>query len=114
MSQCLDTLVHTRHAYFVTLVVLGDFEWDIDKATSNLAKHGVSFEEAATALDDPQALWRRDQASDEEERFLVLGMSIVENILLVVMTERGARERIISAWHATAEEERLYYGEARD
>lgn len=90
-------------------VVDGDFEWDDEKAADNLEKHGVSFPEAATALDDPRAQWRTDTASDSEERLLVLGMSALDNVLLVVATERGDRDRIISAWRATPDEERLYY-----
>lgn len=64
--------------------------------------------------DDSGAQWRKDDASEIEERFLVLGMSVRENVLLVVTTERGDRDRIISAWRATAEEEELYYGKSRD
>ena len=95
-------------------VVFGDFEWDEEKAALNLKNHGVSFPEAATAIDDPKAKWRKDEGSDDEERFLVVGMSALENLLLVVSTDRGERERIISAWRATPEEERFYYGENRD
>jgi uncharacterized DUF497 family protein len=99
----------------VATVVFGGFEWDDEKAAANLENHeGVSFPEAATAIDDPNANWRKDEASTDEERFLVLGMSALENVLLVVTTERGERERIIGAWRATLEEERLCYGENRD
>jgi hypothetical protein len=52
-----------------------DIEWDADKADSNLKKHGVSFEEAATALLDPMALAQDDAASEGEPRWVLIGMS---------------------------------------
>ena len=94
------------HNGFVATVRHGDFEWDSGKALENLAKHDVSFEEAATATLDPLAL---DLADDvHPDRFLTIGMSIRERLLLVVVTERGERTRIISARRANADERRLY------
>ena len=52
-----------------------EIEWDSDKADSNLKKHGVSFEEAATALLDPMALAQEDAASEGEPRWVLIGMS---------------------------------------
>ena len=90
-----------------------EFEWDDNKAASNLAKHGVSFEEAATAFDDVWARLMPDpDHSDEEERFILLGMSIKARELVVCHCLRGEDRsvvRIISARRATANEERQYW-----
>ena len=86
---------------------VGDFEWDEAKAESNVKKHGVTFEEAATAVIDQNAVFLKDPF-DDEERFRVIGMSVQERILLVVVVERGTRDRIISARRATMSEEKIY------
>jgi uncharacterized DUF497 family protein len=90
---------------------LGGFEfvWDAAKATSNLAKHGVSFIEAATAFFDEFAETIPDlDHSDEEDRFLLLATSTRRRILLVVHVARQSRLRIISARPATPRERRRY------
>ncbi|MHB1238726.1 MAG: BrnT family toxin [Gallionella sp.] len=56
-------------------------EFDQKKAASNLKKHGVSFDEAASALLDPMALAREDEDAKEELRFLLVGMSITGRLL---------------------------------
>jgi uncharacterized DUF497 family protein len=101
--MCPDT-------YFdVTTVVRGDYEWDADKAASNLEKHGVSFEEGATALQDPHAAYLdASTTGDDEERSACIGFSAAARALYVVHVERGERDRIISARRATAAEEDLY------
>jgi uncharacterized protein len=91
----------------VATVLYGDFEWDEAKAETNIAKHGVSFEEAATALVDPDALFLADDSGDEE-RLVAIGMSRQSRILFVVHVIRGERDRIISARVATSAEESLY------
>lgn len=92
-------------------VVYGDFEWDDGKAASNVAKHGVTFEEAAHALaGDPEALDLAD-ASDPS-RLDTLAMSVLGRILYVVSTEIGPRLRIISARRASAHERRIYADQA--
>lgn len=53
-----------------------DIEWDTDKAESNLAKHGVSFDEAATSLLDPMALAQEDEDALGEARWVLMGMSV--------------------------------------
>jgi uncharacterized DUF497 family protein len=85
------------------------FEWDGAKARSNLAKHGVSFEEACRAFDDLFALDRLNVGVEPgEARYVITGM--VNGILLtVVYTERGDRIRILSGRKATTHEERQYY-----
>jgi uncharacterized protein len=88
-------------------VVYGDFEWDDAKAEANMRKHGVSFDEAATAFEDPNHLIVDDGSGDGETYWLV-GFSIAGRLLTVVHVERGRRERIISARRATPEDERRY------
>jgi uncharacterized DUF497 family protein len=69
-----------------------EFEWDQAKAESNLEKHSVSFDEAATAFGDPLSLTIPDpDHSDDEERFVLLGESYVGRLLVVVHTERDER-----------------------
>lgn len=87
-------------------VVHGDFEWDDAKAASNLAKHGVSFEEAASALKDPFSQDFEDSLSPEN--LVTLAASPSGRILYVVSTEREHRLRLISAREATRYERRLY------
>ena len=61
------------------------YEWDNVKAKLNLAKHGVSFEEALSVFNDEFALLIYDEEhSSDEERFLLLGKSLANNLLLVV------------------------------
>lgn len=87
-------------------VVEGDFEWDSTKAASNLAKHGVSFPEAATVFADPFAVYLDDGSGIGN--MVVIGTSLRERILCVVHVERGGRDRIISARGATAGERDVY------
>jgi hypothetical protein len=87
-------------------VVERDFEWDSDKAASNLAKHGVSFAEAATVFADPLAVYLDDGSG--ADRFVVIGTSLRERVLYVVHVERGRRDRIISARPATVGERDVY------
>ncbi|MCA1704812.1 MAG: BrnT family toxin [Actinobacteria bacterium] len=88
-----------------------EFEWDPKKADSNLQKHGVPFDEAATAFGDPLSLTIDDpDHSDEEERFVLLGQSFLGRLFVVIHTHRGERIRIISARIATANERRSYEG----
>ena len=86
-----------------------EFEWDKEKAESNLQKHGVSFEEAATVFFDPLSLTIPDPLhSDEESRFVIIGLSNQQRQLVVVHSERDDRIRIISARLATASERKKY------
>lgn len=85
------------------------FEWDDDKATNNLEKHGVSFEEAATVFQDPLALIFDDEAhSITERREIIIGHSTRNRLLLVCFTERGDKLRIFSARPATRKERQDY------
>jgi uncharacterized protein len=84
-----------------------DFSWDDRKAASNLRKHGVSFDEAATVFADPLALAIEDAV--DSERTLLLGMSNRDRLLLVVHAELDESIiRIISARRATSHERRRY------
>jgi len=85
------------------------FEWDRVKAARNAIKHQVRFPEAASVFFDERALFEPDlDHSDEEERYIVLGYSIRERMLLVVHVLRGERIRILSARQATPNERRRY------
>ena len=85
------------------------FEWDRDKAAQNLARHRVSFEEAATIFRDPLSQTGRDpDHSVDEERFLIFGVSTVGRLLVVAHTERGDTIRIINARLATPGEGKIY------
>jgi uncharacterized DUF497 family protein len=85
------------------------FEWDDDKAQGNLAKHGISFEDARLVFRDVFASERPDVVgSDGEQRYITTGQG--NGVLLtVVYTERNERIRIISARKATKHEQRDYY-----
>ena len=85
------------------------FEWDPQKAESNLAKHGVPFEEAATVFGDPLGRITDDpRHSVDEERFVLLGLSQQQHLLAVMFVEREEAIRIISARRAIPRERRDY------
>jgi hypothetical protein len=87
------------------------FEWDPQKAESNLAKHGIAFELAITVFDDPFALTALDgrHSAPDERREWVTGESDV-GVLVVVFTSRDQHQtvRIISARRASRKERRRY------
>ncbi|MDO4427930.1 MAG: BrnT family toxin [Atopobiaceae bacterium] len=88
------------------------FVWDEGKARTNLAKHGISFEEAASAFHDAFARVIDDpDHSLDEERFVLLGLSLRARVLVVVhcLRDGGRAIRIISARRATHAEERTYW-----
>ena len=86
-----------------------EFEWDETKAASNEDKHGVSFLEARTVFNDEFSITIPDiEHSDDEERWIDLGMSAFGNLLVVVYTERTPRIRLISARGATGKEREAY------
>ncbi|MBI5875498.1 MAG: BrnT family toxin [Deltaproteobacteria bacterium] len=85
------------------------FEWDFKKASSNLRKHKVSFEEASTALRDPMAVSGADpDHSIDEFRFVTFGISERGRLLVVAHTERSETIRIISARIASRREKKIY------
>ena len=84
-------------------------EWDPKKAKSNLKKHGVSFEEAATALNDPMAATGADpDHSITEDRYVTFGVSEKGRLVVVSHTEKDETIRIISARKASKGERELY------
>ena len=86
-----------------------EIEWDVAKAASNLAKHGVSFEEAATALLDPNALAQEGRSATTEARWILIGMSVRPRLLTVIYTVRPEdRLRLISARKSTRKEASYY------
>jgi uncharacterized DUF497 family protein len=93
------------------------FEWDIDKAASNVQKHGVSFEEASTIFVDPLARTELDEEhSQNEERFATIGISSSARMLVAWHTERLADDgelvvRLIGARRPTPTERRFYESE---
>ena len=84
------------------------YEWDAAKARQNLRKHGVDFADAVTVLEDEAALTIRDPFSEQEQRWITLGMDALGRLLVVVYTWRGDRIRLISARLATPRERRQY------
>lgn len=85
------------------------FEWDEKKARSNATKHGVAFDEASTIFGDALSLTIRDPAHwQDEERFVTIGISHRDHLLVVVHTGRGDNIRIISARRANRRERRIY------
>ena len=85
------------------------FDWDKNKAASNLAKHKVSFEEVATVFGDPLSDTFDDpDHSAEERRFLIIGHSETGRLLFVSHTDDGEIVRIISAREPTRTERESY------
>ena len=86
-----------------------EFDWDPHKALENLRKHRVSFDEAATVLGDLLAMTVPDpDHSFEESRFLTVGLSDQNRLLIVSHAERDSRYRIISARELTRMERKAY------
>jgi len=85
------------------------FEWDPEKAHNNVAKHGVSFEEATTVFGDPLAVTIDDpDHSHGEQRFLTTGLARRQRLIIAAHTDREGRVRIITAREATARERSQY------
>jgi len=88
------------------------FQWDENKNVLNIAKHNVSFEEASTVFYDSEAILFDDpDHSDEEERFLIIGFTLNDKLLIVSHCYRGEEDgiiRIISARKVTRSEAKLF------
>jgi len=87
------------------------FEWDDEKAAANVSKHGISFEEAKSVFRDERAKLISDpDHSDDEDRFVLLGLSATLRLLVVCHCYRDEKHviRIISAQKATAKESKSY------
>ena len=90
------------------------FEWNPSKAKKNMKIHGVSFDEASTAFKDTLSLTVYDPLhSEEEDRFVLIGNSFENRLLVVVHTARGDKIRIISARKTTKNERKQYEENAK-
>lgn len=88
------------------------FEWDPAKAATNASKHGVTFEEAKAVFHDPDALLIDDpDHSKAEDRFIMMGQSREQRILVVVhcFRRKGSSIRIVSARRAGTKEQQPYW-----
>jgi len=85
-----------------------DYQWDPEKAASNLGKHGIDFADAVGVFEDEWALTIKDEVVEGEQRFATLGTDFLERLLAVVYTYRGGKIRLISARRATKNERRAY------
>ncbi|MDX6289229.1 MAG: uncharacterized protein QOH42_1028 [Blastocatellia bacterium] len=91
-----------------------EFEWDSKKAASNLRKHGISFEEAASVFSDVLAsVYQDPDHSAREQRYLTIGTSEQGRLLHIAYADRGERIRIINARKVTKMERDLYEKEDR-
>jgi uncharacterized DUF497 family protein len=85
------------------------FEWDDRKARLNMSKHEVSFDEACSVFGDPLAITIGDALhSRDEDRFITIGRSREDRLLVVVFTERSDNLRLISARVPTRRERKQY------
>ena len=85
------------------------FEWDIKKAGTNLAKHGITFDEASEVFGDPLAVSINDpDHSEDESRFVTTGLSRSQHLLVVSHVYRGGTIRIINARSANNRERKQY------
>ena len=85
------------------------FEWDEAKASANVRKHSVRFEEAATAFGDRLSVTVGDpDHSLDEDRFILLGVTERDRLVVIALTVRGDTIRLINARLATAKERRGY------
>lgn len=86
-----------------------NFEWSLEKEKKNIQKHQLDFHEASTIFDDSMLITFLDsEHSLLEERYISIGLSNKQRLLMVAHTERNDNIRIISARKATANEERFY------
>ena len=83
------------------------YQWNRDKAATNLRKHGVDFADAVSVFSDDLAITIPDERFDEE-RFVSIGLDAFGRVLVVVYTLRGDEIRVISARKATRQERRQY------
>jgi uncharacterized protein len=94
--------------YICAYNAIVDCQWDPAKAEANFTKHGIHFADAVSVLEDDLALTIRDSSSEEEERWVTLGMDSLGRILVAVYIWRDERIRLISARLSTPQERRQY------
>lgn len=86
-----------------------EFEWDPEKAAANAQEHGVAFADAMTVFSDPLEVTISDpDHSEGEQRFLSIGLSTSQRLVVVAYTERAGRTRIINAREASSQERKHY------
>jgi len=86
-----------------------NFEWDKAKANSNISKHNITFEEASTVFNDILSTTFPDpHHSLNENRYIILGITILSKLLVISHTYRDGNVRIISARSATKKEKKFY------
>ena len=85
-----------------------DYQWDPEKAASNLGKHGIDFADAVGVFEDEWALTIKEEYVEGEQRFATVGTDFLERVLVVVYTHRGGEIRLISARRAIRKERRTY------
>lgn len=83
------------------------YQWDNDKAATNLSKHGIDFADAVSVFTDDLAVTVSEERFDEE-RFITIGIDALGRVLVVVYTWRGNEIRLISARKATRSERKQY------
>jgi uncharacterized protein len=93
--------------YACTYNSVMNYQWDHNKAKSNLQKHDVDFADAATVFSDDFALTIEDDDPDED-RFITIGLDALGRVLVVVFTWRGEDIRLITARKATRQEQKQY------
>ncbi len=94
--------------YNCTYPYVYDVTWDPAKARMNFRQHGIPFPDAVAVLEDERALTMRDAFSEDEERWITLGLDGFGRVLVVIYAWRGEGVRLISARKATARERRNY------
>ena len=85
-----------------------EINWDAAKARTNVARHGIAFEDAELALSDPAGLTREDPDARGEARFVTVAADALGRVVAVVYAYRGDDVRLISARPATRREKEAY------
>ena len=85
-----------------------EYQWDADKAQSNLEKHGIDFADSVGVFEDDWALTLTEHNVEGEQRFVTMGMDFLGRIQVVVYTYREETIRILSARKATKNEREIY------
>ena len=110
LGGSLETFAIPLHCSYTRFAKKLRFEWDTRKSTANKRKHGISFEEARTVFYDDRAILIEDDDNDEEDRFVLLGISAALRMLVVChcYREQDSVIRMISARKANRSERKDY------
>lgn len=87
-----------------------NYQWNQNKAKTNLKKHRVDFADAVTVFNDDAAITLEDDDNPDEQRYVTIGLDALGRILVVIYTWRGESIRLISARKATHQERKQYEG----